>query len=128
MGEIKPPIYCSKVTGNKAKCACFATHVIQLANKKDHNSCVKKYRCDKHRDSSTVHKTVLSSIKIDQSELINNLKSYLNTLVGKKIKSSHHRAEKMLVVQYSVNNGAVMCLNPYTRKWKLVYYSQIELL
>lgn len=121
------PIYCSKITGDSSKCACFATHIVELGHKSGNENypTTKKYRCDKHKSSSTAGKKVLSCTPVDQSEAVKSLSAYLSSLVGKVIKSSFHRMDKSLVVQYPKGNGAVMCLNPHTRKYKLVYFRQI---
>lgn len=64
--------------------------------------------------------------EVDQSKNVEEINTYLRTLIGKNIRSTRDRA-KALVPQYLGKNCAIMCLQPITRAYKYVYYNQIIL-
>lgn len=121
--------YCCKKGGDTCKCANIATRQVKLKNKAERDSSTAKqewqYRCEKHATTPTVNKVVVESNPIDQSYFLQKINQYLNSLIGKNIKSKMHTARQLRVKYVKPNTGGVMCFQEHSNKWKFVYYEQI---
>jgi hypothetical protein len=121
--------YCDKRSGHSIGCAQVATFQIWLCGKGDNHVIkvhkVGGYRCDAHKNSSTVGRKVCEAHPFDQSYQLQKVNEFLRSLIGKMIQSKWHTA-KELEVKYLKENGGVMCLQPITKKWKFVYCHEIK--
>lgn len=127
--NFQPLIYCKHKSGNTGTCANVATRQVKLCSRKEELSDVhlkyeNSYRCEDHKISGTVGRKVFESLEFDQSFSLQKVNNFLNSIIGKTIKSKMHTA-KGLEVKYKKENGGVMCFQPITKKWKFVYYNQI---
>jgi hypothetical protein len=126
-----PLRYCGKNSGNfKATCSNIATWQVKLCHKnekgKDFHLKVKyDYRCDEHKHSSTSDYMVFDTSPFDQGYALQKINDFLKSIIGKKIHSKFHTARE-LEVRYLKSNGGIMCFQPITKKWKYVYYNQID--
>lgn len=128
IANIQKLYYCQH--GNKnSHCSNVATHQIKLRSKKDTNKIPTKARwetrCDEHKNTGTKRWSVYEINELDQDFELQRTNEFLKSLIGKRIKSSVHTARE-LEVKYLKSNGAVMCYQNHSKKWKFVYYEQIE--
>ncbi len=129
LANIQPLRYCQKRLGNTGTCSHVATYITDLCPKGEKESPIARqeqnYRCEEHKDSTTVSKEVYRVKEFDQSFTLHKINQFLKSIVGKNIKSSAHTARE-LEVKYLKDNGAVMCYQNHSKQWKYVYYHQIE--
>lgn len=128
LAKIQKLYYCQH--GNKnSHCSNIATHQVRLRSKKDKSIIVMKsewqYRCDNHKNTGTKTKRVYQIDDLDQSYTLKKINDFLISLIGKRIKSNAHTARE-LEVKYLKSNGGVMCYQSHSKKWKFVYYEQIQ--
>ena len=121
--------YCDKKSGNTGSCAHIATRQARLKNKADRYSPTAtqelQYRCEEHATTPTVNKVVVESNPLDQSYSLTMVNRFLESLIGKSIKSKMHTARQLRVKYVKPNTGGVMCFQEHSKKWKFVYYEQI---
>jgi hypothetical protein len=122
--------YCDKKSSNTCTCSNLATRKIKLKNKseKDNPLANEKwyYRCEEHALTPTSNKVVVDNVLFDQSQALMQTNQFLNTLIEKNIKSRVHTTKQLLVKYVKPNTGGVMCFQERSRKWKFVYYEQIN--
>lgn len=120
-------VYCKKKLSNTARCSNIATQQVTLGflNKDGEYRFEISHRCDTHKHTGTVNGKVTDIVSIDQSNNLKKINNFLDSIIGKTIRSKVHTA-KQLIVKYRKSNGGIMCLQPITKKWKYVYYNQIE--
>lgn len=125
--EMKGLIYCKHKRSNTGHCSNLAVWEVTLSNRgnEDSGKTTLSHRCDAHKNAGTTGKKVIEVNGLDQGEAIQKVNTFLHSLIGKRIKASVHTARE-LEVKYLKDNGGVMCLQPITKKWKYVYYNQIE--
>lgn len=129
LGNIQKLNYCGCKFGNKSTCGNIATYQVSLCKRgidtsKPVLSQIYDYRCETHKLKGTVSTKVFDLSELDQSSTVQMIKNFLIGLVGKNIISSFHTA-RQLQVKYVKDTG-IMCFQPISRKWKFVYYEQIE--
>ena len=128
LANIQKLYYCD-CGGKNSTCSEVATHQVKLSKKDDSLLIPTKvwweYRCDEHINKGTKSKRVYETSELDQSYTLQKVNAFLKSLIGKSIKSSMHTA-KGLEVKYLKSNGGVMCYQPISKKWKFVYYEQIQ--
>lgn len=119
--------YCKHKMSNTSTCAHLATHKVTYVSKKNPDIIISNnaHRCYLHKLKATANKKAIRAEPFDQSENIANVNAYLTSLIGKKIKSSAHTARELTVV-FLKGNGGIMCYQSHSKKWKFVYYNQIE--
>ncbi|MHC0442350.1 hypothetical protein [Flavobacterium sp. 3-210] len=83
------------------------------------------YRCEDHKNKGTNGKKITNQVPFDQSEKLLKVNEFLQSLVGRNIHSRFHTA-RHLRVKYLKENGGVMCFQEHSKKWKYVYYNQID--
>jgi hypothetical protein len=117
--------YCQCKTGT-GHCSNIATFKVKLGPKKltDKPKFINAYRCTKHIDKGTVSKKVVEKAECNQVNDLEQINTYLRSLIGKKIRSRFHH-NQVIEVKYLKDNGAVMGFQPVTKKWKYIYYNQI---
>ena len=129
LANIQKLHYCDKKSGNTCKCANIATFRVKLKNKslKENITAPQEwqYRCEKHATTETANKVVVESISFDQSYSLTKINEFLNSLIGKNIKSKMHTANQLRVRYLKPNTGGIMCFQEFSNKWKFVYYEQI---
>jgi len=127
--EKLPKIHkCECNHGQLMKCANVAKYSVVLrtrSNEGENAQKVNSYRCENHKNKGTTNRKVIEQTPLNQDDNLKIVYSFLRSLVGKTISSSYHTA-KELEVKYVKENCAVMCLQPITKKYKLVYYNQIN--
>src|SRR5688572_15942851 len=119
--NFQPLIYCKNKIGNRSTCANVATNQVKLCSRKEnledtHLKYEMSYRCEEHKYSGTVGRKVFESTDFDQSFSLQKVNNFLDSIIGKTIKSKEHTA-KGLEVKYKKSNGGVLCLQPITKKW-----------
>ncbi len=127
MNDLPKLKYCCHSVGQTGSCANVAKYHVKLCPRKDKPEAVKissSYRCEEHKASGTTGKKVFETTPFDQTNELLEINNYLKSLIGKTIKSKVHTANG-LEVKYIKDNGAIMCFQPITKKWKYVYYNQI---
>lgn len=130
LANIQKLHYCDCRSGYKTTCSNVATWQVRMCSKKEkdleiHLKQIWEHRCDKHKTKSTASKIVYKADPFDQGYALQMINNFLKTIIGKRIHSKFHTARE-LEVKYLKPNGAVMCFQPITKKWKFVYYNQIE--
>lgn len=122
--------YCQSRSSNTGHCAEIAAHTVTLItrNNKENGEKRTERRCEKHKNKGTTKKCVIDSKTLDQSELYGQVNRFLNSLIGKNIVSSYHPVtyQYPFIGKYLKDNGGIMCYNDHTKKWKFVYYHQIQ--
>ena len=115
--------YCDKKMGNNSRCSSLATNICELefTDKKKTS-----YRCDIHKVTGTVHGTINKETTkpFKQQQAIDEVNSFLKSLIGVKFYSKIHRCE--IEGKYIKDNGGLMCISNFG-KWKFVYHHQIDL-
>jgi len=127
MEKLPNLIYCGCKNSNTGHCASVASYHVKLRTRKndsDTAETVWSYRCEAHKQSGTNKKKIVECNNLDQSISLQIINNFLKSLIGKKIQATVHSA-KALEVKYMKENGAVMCFQPITKKWKYVYYNQV---
>jgi len=114
-----------KYCGNN--CANIAIYKVNLVKRgiSENSKITFGYRCENHKLKGSCDKKVLDYLPYNQSEKLNIINEFLKTLINKNIHSNFHTA-KELKVKYLKENGGVMCFQEYSKKWKYVYYNQID--
>jgi hypothetical protein len=121
--------YCGCKHSNNGHCQNIATYLVKLrtrGNESPNAETVSGFRCSEHQLSGTNGKKVIEVYSLDQSSALQKINEFLKSLIGTKIRATVHSA-KELEVKYLKENGAVMCFQPITKKWKYVYYHQVIL-
>lgn len=128
LAKIQKLNYCQCKHSNNGHCSSVATYQVKLRSRKnDHVTATTEwsYRCEEHKNTGTNGRKIIEANPFDQSYALQKINEFLKSLIGRNIKSTYHSA-RWLEVKYLKNNGAVMCFQPITKKWKYVYYNQIE--
>jgi len=130
IANIQKLYYCDKKSGNTCKCSNIATRQVKLRRKSESDKLTAsqelQHRCEEHANASTVNKVVVESNPLDQSYSLTMINRFLNTLIGKSIVSKMHTARQLRVKYVKPEKGGVMCFQEHSKKWKFVYYEQIE--
>ncbi len=128
LASIQKLKYCGVNIGS-CTCANVAIYQVDLISRKETSTNIttqySDYRCEKHKLKGTTGKKIFKCNQLDQSLTLGVINRFLNSIIGKNISSSAHTA-KELEVKYLKENGGVMCYQNYSKKWKFVYYNQIE--
>jgi hypothetical protein len=122
--------YCGCKSSNTSHCAKVAVYKVKLITKKndsENGEIALSYRCEEHKNKGTNSKKVIELNPFDQTDVLRKINDFLRSLIGTTIQAKVHTA-KELQVKYLKENGAVMCFQPITKKWKYVYYNQIILI
>lgn len=121
--------YCGCGIGNSGSCANLATFKVSLERrtikKLENKNSKTDYRCEKHKISGSTSFKVVVSEPFEQKEKHQLVNEFLTSLIGKNIHSRFHTAIQ-LRVKYLKENGGVMCFQEHSKKWKYVYYNQID--
>lgn len=121
-------VRCCKKMSNTGKCPFPAKHKVKMIGKKTQHITGPYFRCDTHKETGTMKKFVAAFFPLDQKETIDQANEFMKTLVGKEIRATVHTAKQLIVKYVKPEICAVMCLQPITKKYKLVYFQQIILL
>ncbi len=118
--------YC-QIKHGTGQCSNLATHICCLIRKdgKQENNVQEGYRCEEHKNNGTKSLKVKNILNFDQTIELKRVNEFLKSLIGKNIKSNFHSA-RYLEARYLKPNGAIMCYQNHSRKWKYVYYNQIQ--
>ena len=119
--------YCDTKNSNTSHCANIAKYKVVLISRKNDTNGERRneLRCEEHKNTGTNKKKVIECVLHEQQETVNKINTFLKSLIGKNIKSRFHTA-RQLRVKYLKDNCAVMCYQEHSKKWKYVYYEQIE--
>lgn len=116
-------IYCDKKSSNTGRCSRLACYVCIFSS--DTGKEYTQYRCEEHKTSPTANKKVKFHTSFTQETKLNEVNSFLRTLIGKPVFSSWHRNKYPMIGKYLKSNGAIMCQDS-KGKWLLVYHHQIK--
>lgn len=119
--------YCDKKMSNICKCSKIATLQVVMVNSKNPEG--KKtygYRCEEHAKDSTKNWEISRSYPLDQAHGLAEVNKYLRMFLGEYIIPKRYK-QKLLVKYIKPGTGGVMCYNESTKKYKFIYYDQIEI-
>lgn len=111
---------CGKKTGDNSRCGSVAVYKAVL---KFESSSSTVYRCENHKDTSTVNGKITRTEHLDQEYQLLEVQVRMKDLVGTFIWSKPH-AKQMLGMY--VKNAGIMCKNR-NNQWQYVYYNQVRL-
>ena len=129
LANVQPLKYCGCKSSNTSSCSNIATYQVTLRKRKEFDKNPMElqydYRCEEHKNKGTTSKKIHEANEFDQGFSLQKINDFLKTLIGKNIHSKFHTARE-LRVKYLKENGGVMCFQEHSKKWKYVFYNQID--